>query len=135
MNAVAVYNAGGTEVLQYVTPKHARRMLHRQVARVVDALEDGRLRALELLRYVFPKWRYSDKVKHYSKRGVLARDNHTCGYCLGEADTVDHVVPRCQGGRSIWENVVASCFGCNSKKGGRTPAQAGMVLRIRPVVP
>ena len=135
MSAVAVYNAGGTEVLQYVTPKHARRMIHRKVARVVDALEDGRLRALELLRYVFPKWMYSDKVRHYSKRGILNRDNYICGYCGGYADTVDHVVPRCQGGRSEWTNVVASCSACNSRKGGRTPAQAGMVLNIRPVSP
>lgn len=135
MSAVAVYNAGGTEVLQFVTPKHARRMLYRRVARVAQSLEDGLLRAIELVRYVFPKWQYNDRVKHYSKRGVLFRDNSKCGYCGEHANTVDHIVPRCQGGRSVWENVVASCFECNSKKGGRTPEQAGMVLNIRPVVP
>lgn len=136
MSAVAVYNAGGTEVLQFVTPKHARRMLYRRVARAVgSAAEGGIISAVELLRYVFPKWQYSDKVRHYSKRGVLHRDNQSCAYCSGHATTVDHVVPRCQGGRSVWENVVASCFDCNSRKGGRTPAQAGMTLRVRPVAP
>ena len=132
---IVVYNAGGTEVLQRVAPKHARKMLHRGVARVKEALEDGRLAALELLKYVFPKWQYSNRIKHYSKRGVLQRDGYICGYCDKHATTIDHVVPRCQGGKSSWENTVASCQPCNAKKGGRTPSQAGMVLRIRPVSP
>lgn len=132
---IVVYNTGGTEVLQRVTPKHARKMLHRGVARVKEALEDGRLAALELLRYVFPKWKYSERAKHYSKRGVLIRDEYICGYCGGEATTIDHVIPRCQGGKSTWENTVAACFDCNSRKGGRTPSQAGMVLKTRPVCP
>lgn len=38
----------------------------------------------------------------------------------------DHVVPRAQGGRTTWENIVIACVPCNQKKGGRTPAQAGL---------
>ena len=132
---VIVYNVGGTEVLQVVSPKQARRMVYRGVACVREALEDGRLAALELIKYIFPKWKYTPRAKHYSKRGVLIRDEYTCGYCGKHADTIDHIIPRCQGGGSSWENTVASCFGCNSEKGGRTPKQAGMVLLIRPVNP
>lgn len=133
--AVTVYNACGTEVLQHVSPKHARKMIHRGVARVKQAAEDGRLAALSLLKYIFPKWKYSERVKHYSKRGVLARDGHTCGYCGKQAKTIDHIVPRCQSGESTWLNTVASCLDCNSRKGGRTPEQAGMVLNIKPYTP
>lgn len=135
MSTIVVYNAGSTEVLHNVSPNKARRMLHRGVARVRDTLEDGRLAALELLRYVFPKWKYADKTRHYSKRGVMIRDNYTCGYCGRSATTVDHIQPRCQGGKSTWTNTVASCLDCNSRKGGRTPKQAGMVLHTRPVTP
>src|SRR5690349_18463905 len=132
---VVVYNVGGAEVLHVVTPKKARLMIHRGVARVRESLEDGRLAAFELLKYIFPKWKYNARARHYSKRGVLIRDEYICGYCGKHADTIDHIIPRCQGGVSSWENTVASCFGCNSEKGGRTPQQAGMVLRIRPVNP
>jgi len=74
-----------------------------------------------------------------SRRGVLARDRETCQYCgaqPGRAQlTLDHVVPRAQGGRSEWENVVSACAGCNHRKGGRTPEQAGMALLARPRQP
>lgn len=55
-----------------------------------------------------------------SNRAVLARDNHKCGYCGIKATTVDHVVPRCKGGTHTWDNVIASCIKCNTKKGSKT---------------
>jgi 5-methylcytosine-specific restriction endonuclease McrA len=72
----------------------------------------------------------------YSKTNVFARDRWTCQYCgqrrpVGEL-TVDHVVPRSQGGKTCWENVVTSCMVCNSQKANRTPEQARMSLRARP---
>jgi hypothetical protein len=45
------------------------------------------------------------------------------------------VVPRAQGGKTTWENVVICCVPCNQRKGGRTPSQAGMRLRSTPVKP
>jgi 5-methylcytosine-specific restriction endonuclease McrA len=48
---------------------------------------------------------------------------------------LDHVIPRSQGGRSTWYNVVCSCLDCNRRKGGRTPEQAGMRLVGRPQKP
>ena len=60
--------------------------------------------------------------------GILHRDSHTCQYCGGRAGTVDHVQPKCQGGKTSWDNLVACCRSCNQKKGGRTPAEAGMKL-------
>ena len=49
--------------------------------------------------------------------------------------TIDHVVPRSQGGQSTWENCVLACVACNHKKANRTPSQAGMRLRKAPVRP
>jgi 5-methylcytosine-specific restriction endonuclease McrA len=45
---------------------------------------------------------------------------------------MDHVIPRSRGGASTWENLVASCFACNNKKGDRTPGEAGMTLAKQP---
>ncbi|MCA9770852.1 MAG: HNH endonuclease [Myxococcales bacterium] len=72
----------------------------------------------------------------FSRLNIFLRDGHTCQYCranLPKAElNIDHVVPRTQGGRTTWENVVASCHECNRRKGGRTPAQAGMTLANEP---
>ena len=49
--------------------------------------------------------------------------------------TLDHVVPKSQGGKSTWENVVCACGRCNRKKGGKTPEQANMKILNKPVKP
>lgn len=60
-----------------------------------------------------------------------------CSYCLDEMTleqgspkeaTIDHLVPRCKGGTDDPANLVIACRSCNSRKGGRTPEQAGMRL-------
>ena len=75
----------------------------------------------------------------FSRRNVLLRDEMTCQYCGAMPHprtlTLDHVVPRSRGGRTVWTNVVAACRVCNTKKGARTPAEAGMTLRVLPARP
>lgn len=63
----------------------------------------------------------------FSKDHLLLRDEFKCQYCgvgdsigLGSNLTMDHVIPRKNGGRTTWENIVMSCIPCNSKKGHRT---------------
>lgn len=70
-----------------------------------------------------------------TRRTLLARDDYRCGYCLGHANTIDHVVPRAQKGRHEWLNVVAACRPCNARKRDRTPQQAGMELHHTPFIP
>jgi 5-methylcytosine-specific restriction endonuclease McrA len=71
----------------------------------------------------------------FSRRAVLARDGHRCGYCNRFANTIDHVMPRSRGGQNIWENVVAACGACNHKKASKTPKEAGMALVAAPREP
>lgn len=63
---------------------------------------------------------------------VLARDGHRCRYCerelSGDEITFDHVMPRSRGGGDKPENLVVCCVSCNSRKGDKTPEEAGMVL-------
>ncbi|MAL04165.1 MAG: HNH endonuclease [Arenimonas sp.] len=74
-----------------------------------------------------------------SNTALFARDRNLCMYCGKEYGrhslTRDHVVPVSRGGRDVWENVVCACFHCNSRKGGRTPQQAGMPLLAVPYRP
>ncbi len=80
---------------------------------------------------------YKRKVP-WSKKNVLIRDNYTCGYC-GVYDkshmTVDHVVPKADGGKNTFENCVASCKPCNNRKGDRSCHQMGMFPKHRMVQP
>lgn len=75
----------------------------------------------------------------FSRQAVLRRDHCTCQYCgarPGHAQlTIDHVTPRSLGGASDWTNCVACCRSCNTRKGNRTPQEAGITLRRRPVAP
>ncbi len=75
----------------------------------------------------------------FNRRNIFARDNNQCQYCGKKFPTselsLDHVVPRSQGGGSTWENIVCACVGCNVRKGGRTPKQAHMSLIRKPEKP
>jgi 5-methylcytosine-specific restriction endonuclease McrA len=75
----------------------------------------------------------------FSRRNVAKRDHYTCQYCGAqpgtEGLTIDHVLPRAQGGQSGWTNCVAACVPCNARKADRTPEQAGMRLRKSPARP
>src|ERR1044071_4929165 len=48
----------------------------------------------------------------FSRRNVFKRDHYTCQYCGvqpgAEELSIDHVIPRSQGGASTWENCVLS---------------------------
>jgi len=112
---------------------------------IVDSYQDKQVRSVSLalkmpavvrlLRYV----NLGKRKPPLSKLNLLARDEYRCQYCSKELNrqttTVDHVIPRSQGGLTTWENVVISCSPCNRAKGGNTPKQARMKLLKKPVQP
>jgi 5-methylcytosine-specific restriction endonuclease McrA len=63
---------------------------------------------------------------------IYMRDGYRCQYCgehkVALALTLDHILPRAQGGNSMPENLVTACEKCNQRKGNRTPEQARMPL-------
>ena len=75
----------------------------------------------------------------FNRRNIYARDSNRCQYCGKKFSTtelsLDHVLPRSQGGKANWENIVCCCVKCNVKKGGRTPDQARMHLITKPIKP
>jgi 5-methylcytosine-specific restriction endonuclease McrA len=75
----------------------------------------------------------------FSRRNIFKRDHYTCQYCGKQPGmeelTLDHVIPRAQGGVSRWDNCVLACLECNKRKADRTPEQAKMRLKRKPVQP
>jgi 5-methylcytosine-specific restriction endonuclease McrA len=141
---VLVLNAS-YEPLQLISVRRAVILLLQDKAELIEAAQQ-RLRAMgfaldvplviRLVRYI----RIPRQLKlPCSRRGVFARDRETCQYCgcqPGRAHlTMDHVVPRSQGGGTSWENVVTACRDCNHRKGGRTPDEANMELLTKPRQP
>lgn len=62
----------------------------------------------------------ASRLVAFTRRNVFLRDRYRCQYCgekyASEDLTFDHVVPRCRGGLTTWENIVAACEPCNCDK-------------------
>ena len=60
------------------------------------------------------------------RQKVESTDKRRCCYCLtseensGISLTIDHIIPRSQGGESNFENVCLACRSCNEYKGKNT---------------
>ena len=87
---------------------------------------------MRLSRYVRVPYR---RPVPMTRAGVLRRDGRRCAYCTRRADTIDHVVPRSRGGAHSWENCVAACRTCNSRKADRLLDELGWALRVTPIAP
>ncbi len=87
---------------------------------------------VRLSRYV--KVPYRARVA-LNRRAVFARDGHRCQYCGASAENIDHVVPRSRGGTHAWDNVVAACRPCNTRKRDHLLEESGMKLKRMPVAP
>lgn len=124
--AVCLLMKGKTEVLKW-SDKEIRNSEGEVVTRLPLVM-----RLIKIIRMI-----YKNKVP-YSKRNIFVRDNFTCMYC-GSQDkgklTVDHVIPQSRGGKSSFDNCVASCRQCNLDKGNKTPNEAKMYLLKRPYTP
>lgn len=112
---------------------------------VIEEYDDRELRSRTwvikmpaVVRLIKAFRRHKKKVK-FSRTNILARDKWKCQYCntklTTESVTYDHVVPKSQGGKTCWENIVACCAGCNAKKADKSVGKAGMRLRTKPVMP
>lgn len=89
---------------------------------------------VRLLRYI--KVPIVRGPAQWSKGGVLRRDGYVCAYCGdNNAISVDHIIPKAQGGHDLWENTCAACQPCNYRKADRTPEEANMPLLITPTIP
>lgn len=57
----------------------------------------------------------------FTRKNVYLRDAGCCMYCGKKVSlssfTFDHVIPRQDGGKTWWDNIVVSCTRCNGQKG------------------
>lgn len=51
---------------------------------------------------------------------VLKRDRYICTYCGKNGSTIDHIIPKMQGGLSTFSNCVCACKARNNSKGSNS---------------
>lgn len=89
---------------------------------------------LALKEYITPR-----RNPAFTRFNVFLRDKWTCQYCATPYKTheltFDHVVPRSKGGRTSWENIVAACQCCNTRKANKMPRDIGMFPLTEPRAP
>lgn len=78
---------------------------------------------------------YSTTAPSVSRKAIFARDQGKCQYCGGAAENLDHVIPRTKGGRHTWDNLVAACKRCNSRKADKSLSASGLKLIREPYEP
>lgn len=131
--------------LERIDWKKAICLIFKEKVEVIEAYADKVIRSAyetvqmpAVVRFVKAVKKRKKSVK-FSRQNLYLRDKGMCQYCGTKIalsiSTYEHVVPKCQGGKTTWENIVTSCKPCNQTKGGRTPEQAGMRLITKPVRP
>jgi 5-methylcytosine-specific restriction endonuclease McrA len=130
------------EPLAVVTAKRAVVLMLTGKAECVEAALDAAFHSesltvpapsvMRLSRYVRVPYRAAVPM---TRAGVLRRDGRRCAYCGKRADTIDHVVPRSRGGTHSWDNCVAACRTCNSRKADRLVDELGWTLPFTPRPP
>lgn len=79
------------------------------------------------------------KKPAFTRFNVFLRDGWRCQYCGGHFKTLDltfdHVVPKCRGGETTWDNIVTCCRRCNTAKGAQSLNKSGMALKSQPRMP
>lgn len=130
------------EPLAVVTAKRAIMLMLSGKAECVEAAVDAAFHSqnltvpapsvMRLSRYVRIPYR---RTVPMTRAGVLRRDGRRCAYCGRRADTIDHVVPRSRGGVHSWDNCVAACRACNSRKADRLLEEIGWTLAAPPKPP
>jgi 5-methylcytosine-specific restriction endonuclease McrA len=131
------------EALSLVSPPKALTLVWRRVAEIIE-LDPGHVvrsprfvfdvpSVVRLTQYVNIQARQNRATQ---RNRILARDRYRCQYCGKKGSafdlTMDHVLPRSRGGRTVADNLVTACRTCNNRKGDRTPEEARMPLLMNP---
>lgn len=117
------------EPLHFTNWKRAIVLLFKEKAKVISK------RVIRLVNYVKISFQKT-RIENPSRAMIYKRDDHQCQYCGTFKNlTIDHIIPRSKGGKDTWENLVACCSSCNTKKGDKYLHETNMKLRKKPLAP
>lgn len=124
----ASYNPISILPLSVIGWKQAVRLMFLDKIQVIECYDNWVVRSEKLAIQVPAVAVSKEHMRHkkgikFSRYNLFLRDLFTCAYCEDCFDfddlTIDHVIPRKLGGKTNFENTVACCKSCNSKKGSK----------------
>lgn len=102
--------------------QHAFSMVREFDSLILNGYSEQQAAARLLIKYA----NLQNKRKAITKKmrfDVLERDGFVCRYCGRKAPDVelevDHIIPVCEGGPTVLDNLVTACKDCNRGKAGR----------------
>ena len=130
------------EILAFISFKSLAKLIVKDKVEILSHWKDqsinwisGSIKYPSIVRMKYYVRRNKIHLK-FNRTGIFKRDLHRCQYCGNKFPisklSIDHIIPRSQGGSTSWRNCVSACFSCNNKKGDRTPDKANMQL-LQPV--
>jgi 5-methylcytosine-specific restriction endonuclease McrA len=108
--------------------QHAIKLMFLDRVQVLETYDDWVIRSEHLTIQVpsvcvTKEYFNNKKSVKFSRYNLYLRDLHTCQYCDEVFDhkelTIDHVLPRASGGKTVWDNCVTACKPCNHRKGSK----------------
>ena len=134
----------GYEVLHFINDRKMLKLITKNKVEIISEWEEyiiwnsGKMKHPSILK-LKEHVRRNYFNSNFSRKALIKRDKSSCQYCSKKLTasqiTIDHVLPRCQGGITSFINCVVSCQDCNSKKADKTPEQAKMALLKKPSHP
>jgi 5-methylcytosine-specific restriction endonuclease McrA len=132
------------QIVSFIPERKALKLLYKQKVEIISSWEDviqwdtGEIKHPSILRLKsHVKKNYFNS--NFSRKALVKRDRSTCQYCgrklTASQITIDHVLPRAQGGVTSFVNCVVCCQICNNKKADHTPEQANIKLLRKPTHP
>jgi 5-methylcytosine-specific restriction endonuclease McrA len=132
------------EVLSFITEKKMMKLIVKEKVEVISTWDSlitwssGKIKHPSIVR-LKKHVRRNYFNSNFSRKALVKRDRSVCQYCgrklTASQITIDHVLPRAQGGITSFTNCVVSCQDCNNKKAAYTPEQANMKLLRKPTHP
>lgn len=134
------------EPLCFLSKRRVMRLLVKEKIEVLAFWEDvtvghgsGEKQQMPALARLLVRAPRATRPPKFHRRTLFERDGWRCQYCSAELTrrgaTIDHLMPRCKGGRTSYANCVSSCLSCNKRKGHKSLAEANMQLAKKPVNP
>lgn len=81
----------------------------------------------------------TEKISTGLRQEIASRANDCCEYCHSQTKfamqsfSIEHIIPRSQGGDSTSENLAFSCQGCNNHKYTKTEGRDPVTGKITPL--
>lgn len=141
MTSSALLLNGDFRPMRVLSQKSAVKLLLKEKASIViegdKVIHAGSIQIPEPKVIHLHKYVYVPEKSHLrpTRKAIMFRDGWKCQYCGAHATTIDHIIPRSKGGDHTWDNVVAACNPCNSKKSDKFLEVLGWDLDIKPRMP